>query len=210
MVSADPEAPSRQVVRVERSTEALLDAAADLVAEGGLAAATFAAIGERAGYSRGLVTARFGSKAGLVEALIKRVWSALREAGIVPLRRRATGLQSLIGLVEGIHRQAVDNERDMRAMNALIFEALGADDALRERMAAFSEAMRSEVADALRRGIDDGSVRSIADPVRDAAVVTSALLGIAYQWLLEADGFDVDAAYDALRDHVRTAFTPDP
>ena len=29
------------------------------------------------------------------------------------------------------------------------------------------------------------------------------------QWLLEAGGFDVDAAYDALRDHVRTAFAPD-
>jgi AcrR family transcriptional regulator len=210
MVRSDPEVPSRQELRAERSTEALLDAAAGLVAEGGLAATTFAAIGERAGYSRGLVTARFGSKTGLVDALIRRVWNGLRAAGIVPLRRRATGLESLIGLVEGIHGQAVENERDMRAMNALIFEALGADDGLRVRMAAFGEAMRTEVADALRRGIDDGSVRSIVDPGRDAAVVTSALLGIAYQWLLEADGFDVDAAYGALGDLVRTAFTAEP
>jgi len=210
MARADPEAPSRQVQRAERSTEALLDAAAELVAEGGLAAATFAAIGERAGYSRGLVTARFGSKAGLVEALIKRVWGALREAGIVPLQRGATGLESLIGLVEGIRRQAVRDGRDMRAMNALIFEALRADDGLQERMAAFSGAMRSEVAEALRRGIGDGSVRSTADPERVAAVVTSALLGVAYQWLLEGDGFDVDAAYGALGDQVRIALAPEP
>jgi len=47
----------------------LLDAAADLIAEGGYEAMTLAAVGERAGYSRGLVTARFGSKDQLLEAL---------------------------------------------------------------------------------------------------------------------------------------------
>ncbi|MEZ5297594.1 MAG: helix-turn-helix domain-containing protein [Ilumatobacteraceae bacterium] len=65
---------SRQAERSHRSSEALLDAAAELISEGGLGSMTFAAIGDRAGYSRGLVTARFGSKAGLVGALVRRVW----------------------------------------------------------------------------------------------------------------------------------------
>ena len=205
MVSADSEVPNRQVQRSERSTEALLDAAADLIAEGGLASMTFAAIGERAGYSRGLVTARFGSKAGLVEALIHRVWSGLRDAGIVPLTTGVDGLASLMGLIDGIHQQAMANHRDMRAMNALIFEALSADDDLRGRMAAFNDAMRVEIADALRRGVEDGSVRSTVEPERSAVVVTSALVGIAYQWLLHGDDFDLGAAYDALRTDVRAA-----
>ncbi len=202
--------PNRQVLRSERSTEALLDAAAELVAEGGLAAMTFAAIGDRAGYSRGLVTARFGSKSGLVEALIRRVWGELRRAGIVPLASRASGLDSLVGLVDGIREQALNNERDMRAMNALIFEALHADDVLQVRMAAFSDAMRAETSAALRRGLADGSVRSGADPARGAAVITSALIGIAYQWLLHAEEYDVDAAYGALRDQVRAAYGARP
>ena len=205
MVSADSEVPNRQVQRSERSTEALLDAAADLIAEGGLASMTFAAIGERAGYSRGLVTARFGSKAGLVEALIHRVWSGLRDAGIVPLTTGVDGLASLMGLIDGIHQQAMTNHRDMRAMNALIFEALSADDDLRDRMAAFNDAMRVEIADALRRGVEDGSVRSTVEPERSAVVVTSALVGIAYQWLLHGDDFDLGAAYGALRTDVRAA-----
>jgi len=205
MVSADHEVPNRQVQRSERSTEALLDAAADLIAEGGLASMTFAAIGARAGYSRGLVTARFGSKAGLVEALIRRVWSRLRDAGIVPLTTGVDGLASLMGLIDGIHQQAISNHRDMRAMNALIFEALSADDDLRDRMAEFNDAMHDEIADALRRGVEDGSVSATVDPGRAAMVVTSALVGIAYQWLLHADDFDLAAAYGALRTDVRTA-----
>ena len=206
MISADPEVANRQALRSERSTEALLDAASELIAEGGLASMTFAAIAERAGYSRGLVTARFGSKAGLVEALIKRVWGGLRDAGIVPLAAGRDGLDSLVGLIDGIHQQAVTNHRDMRAMNALIFEALSADDDLRHRMAAFHDAMRAEIADAVRRGIEDGSVRATVDPDRSAVVVTSALVGIAYRWLLDADDLALGAAYDALRTDVRAAF----
>lgn len=206
MVSVDHEVPNRQVQRSERSTEALLDAAADLIAEGGVASMTFAAIGERAGYSRGLVTARFGSKAGLVEALIRRVWSRLRDAGIVPLTTGVDGLASVIGLIDGIHQQAVRNHRDMRAMNALIFEALSADDGLRDRMAEFNDAMRNEIADALRRGVEDGSVSPTVEPERAAVVVTSALVGIAYQWLLHADELDLGSAYGALRTDVRTTY----
>ena len=62
---------SRQRERSERSTRALLDAAGEVIAEVGYGNMTLAAVGERAGYSRGLVTARFGSK----EKLLGR-WSS--------------------------------------------------------------------------------------------------------------------------------------
>ena len=47
-----------------------IGAAAQVVADQGVAAATFEAIGRKAGYSRGLATQRFGSKQGLIEALV--------------------------------------------------------------------------------------------------------------------------------------------
>ena len=53
---------NRHQERSDLSTARLLDAAAELIEEGGYEAMTVAAVGERAGYSRGLVTARFGSK----------------------------------------------------------------------------------------------------------------------------------------------------
>ena len=55
-----------QQERVEESTQRLFRAAAELIAEGGYDAATAAEIGRRAGYSRSMVRARFGSKEQLV------------------------------------------------------------------------------------------------------------------------------------------------
>ena len=47
----------KQAERVERSTKALLDAAAEIIVEPGYEALSIGAVGERSGYSRGLVTA---------------------------------------------------------------------------------------------------------------------------------------------------------
>src|SRR3954465_8821227 len=58
--------------QAERRAEAerkLLEAAMHLVAERGVRAVTLAAVGERAGYSRGLVTHHFGNRQGLLDAL---------------------------------------------------------------------------------------------------------------------------------------------
>ena len=200
MSTIDDERPGgRQAERSERSTEALLDAAAELIAEVGLVAMTFAAIGERAGYSRGLVTARFGSKAGLVDALISRVWHALHDAGVVPMPRTAPALVSLTGLVDGIEAIVRDNPRDLRAMFALLFEAPGSDPELRARMAAFSDGMRTEIAGVLAGGVADGSIRAGIDPFAEAELLTGALHGISYQWLLDPVQVDASRAYAALR-----------
>src|ERR1700730_2059809 len=52
--------------RTARSDLLMTQAAITLLIERGVQGTTLAAIGERAGYSRGLVTHRFGSKAGLL------------------------------------------------------------------------------------------------------------------------------------------------
>ena len=59
-----------QAVRRETAISALLSAARELVAKYGVAGATLARIGEKAGYSRGLVAHYFGTKEKLIEALI--------------------------------------------------------------------------------------------------------------------------------------------
>jgi len=196
----DDERPlGRQAERSERSTEALLDAAAELIAEVGLVAMTFAALGKRAGYSRGLVTARFGSKAGLVDALISRVWHSLHDAGVVPMSQTSPALSSLTALIDGIHTIVHDNPRDMKAMVALLFQAPGADPELKARMRAFSEDMRAEIGTVLSRGMADGSIRSGLDVSAEAELIAGALHGISYQWLLDPDQVDAARAYATLR-----------
>ncbi|HXY28870.1 MAG TPA: helix-turn-helix domain-containing protein, partial [Acidimicrobiales bacterium] len=55
-----------QAERRSRSEDALLDAAAELIAERGIQGASLANIGSRAGLSRGLPNHHFGSKDALV------------------------------------------------------------------------------------------------------------------------------------------------
>src|SRR5205085_5012871 len=62
-----------QAERVEASDRALIDAAIALIAERGYDRTTLAGIGERAGYSRGLVTQRFGNKENLLWAILRQI-----------------------------------------------------------------------------------------------------------------------------------------
>ena len=57
-----------QQERRDQAETALLNAAAELVVEEGVHSLTLARVGQRAGYSRGLVTHYFGSKQALLAA----------------------------------------------------------------------------------------------------------------------------------------------
>ena len=61
-----------QPQRVEQSSRRLLQAAAELIVEKGWEATTAAEIGRRAGYSRAMVHARYGSKDAILEAIFSR------------------------------------------------------------------------------------------------------------------------------------------
>lgn len=69
-----------QQSRSETSAERLLDASADLLVEGGLAAVTVAAVSERSGVSNGSLYHRFGDRSGLLAALQTREQASMIEA----------------------------------------------------------------------------------------------------------------------------------
>lgn len=67
-------APRRtQAQRREESENRLLEAAAVIIAREGYLAATLERVGTEAGFSRGLASRKYGSKDGLIEAVIWRV-----------------------------------------------------------------------------------------------------------------------------------------
>ena len=198
---------SRQAERNTRSTNALLEAASDLIVEGGFASMTFAAIGERAGFSRGLVTARFGSKEGLVEALIDRIVGTWSHRNVLPRTKDHPGLDGVAAMLDAIRRQAERNPRSLRVLYALSFEALGHDEELRSRFAKFHEVMRADFATLVSTGKRDGTIRADVSPALEAALIVSGLRGIGYQWLLDPEHFDpvpvLAHLHDATRDRLR-------
>src|SRR5438045_7954367 len=110
---SEPATLNGHQVRSERSTKALLRAAGDLVAEGGYQSMTLATVGERAGYSRSLATARFGSKGKLLEALVEEIvvrWDVER---VEPEQQGLTGLEALTVMLTEIRISYEKNPRSL-------------------------------------------------------------------------------------------------
>jgi AcrR family transcriptional regulator len=186
--------PNRQQERSRRSTNLLLDAAGQLIVEGGYERMTLAAVGERAGYSRGLVTARFGSKDRLLKALVERIVDGWSHRNVLPRTVGKSGLEGVLILLDAIRAQAERDPRMLRVLYALMFEALGPNPDLRRHFVEFHRSMRADLVRILRRGQKDGSVRMDLVATDEAVLIVAVLRGIAYQWALDSDGFDPVAA----------------
>ena len=202
MTAPTPSKPRQ--ARSRLSTRALLDAAADVIAEVGYERATLAVIGKRAGYSHGLVTRRFGSKENLVAALVERMtvtWAEQEGLGQTTPDRSAGGAAAAraVAGVEAVRASIERSPREVRALYALMFEGLKPVPALRERVAALHRRFRSSIEQRIRHEIEVGSLPDSVDPAMIARVQVSGLRGAAYQWLLDPDDFDIDAALRDLR-----------
>ena len=141
MTTAAP--TNRHQERSELSTRRLLEAAGDLIVEGGYEAMTLAAVGERAGYSRGLVTARFGSKDQLLTALVERIIDRWNHRNVLPRTEGGSGRQAIVILLDAITEQVERDPTDVRVLYALMFEALRPIPELRSTFVEFHATMRA-------------------------------------------------------------------
>lgn len=180
---------SRQHARREASTRSLLRAAGDLALEGGIKAMTFAAIGERADLSRSMVTARFGNKDGLIDALVADLVGSWSHRTLGDDLHRVSGLQTVLAFFDAITAQAERRSHGLRVLWALMAEAT-TDPALAAHFRAFHRDMRRDLTRSLQRGQDDGTIRTDLDIVAAASAIVAALRGVGYQWLIDPDDFD--------------------
>ena len=171
-----------QEQRRTRARTALLAAAAELVAESGIRAVTFARVGERAGYSRGMVTHHFGSKQGLLEALVQEA-----QAGLAPgIQQEPPGLDRLLRFVEAYLLGLGADSPTWQAFLVLWADAVGGGDLapmMRERDAWFRDRLRADVV----AGQSAGTVRSDVDAGIVALRVVAELRGIGMQRILDPE-----------------------
>ncbi|WP_236795065.1 TetR/AcrR family transcriptional regulator [Amycolatopsis sp. GM8] len=199
--------PTRRTQEERRTATrtALLAAAADVVVEAGVRAVTLARVGERAGYSRGIVTHHFGSKQALLEALARS-----SQAGFVPgVAGRPPGLDRLLLLVEGYLRELGKPGVAARAFLLLWADAVTATDlagSFRERDEGFRAELRADVA----AGIADGTIRGDADPREVAVAILGQLRGIGLQRLLEPDVADIVRLARSVAQQWRCALAAQP
>ncbi|WP_405655456.1 TetR/AcrR family transcriptional regulator [Streptomyces sp. RK9] len=194
-----------QKQRREQAEAALLAASAELVVERGARALTLAGVGERAGYSRGIVTHHFGSKHALLERLARSV-----QAGFVPgLDELRPGLDRLLGLVDGYIGEIGRGATAQRAFLVLWTEALTTPElasVFRER----DEAFRADLRDDVAAGIADGTVRGDLVPAEVATAIVAQLRGIGLQRLLDPDAIDTEHLRRSITEQWRRALAAQP
>lgn len=184
------------------SSQRLLIAAAELIVEKGWEATTAAEIGRRAGYSRAMVHARYGSKDAILEAFQQTYVVRLNpdpEPGM-------DGLHQVLAHFDRIQEIHAVDPALMRAMFVSAFEAVKTTSPLRD-------AVRNQLRDAavkveagLRTGIDDGSIRSGIDIDTAREDITASVFGIAFQWVVVPEDHDLDTEINRVRSRLISTY----
>jgi len=177
-----------QAERLELSGRRLLAAAAELIAEKGWEATTAAEIGRRAGYSRAMVHARYGSKDALLDTLFH---SEYEERLNPPVDAGASGLQRVLAPLIRIGELYDEDPDFLESMFVLSFEAVKRSSALRPRMSAWMDQISGAVEQGLLVGIEDGSVRRDIDVPAAVSDIVGVGVGVAYGWIVLPGRFDL-------------------
>ena len=190
-----------QAERTALSDARMLEAATALILEHGTHNTTLREVGERAGYSRGLASNRFGSKEGLFSQLVRdfnRRWAE-------ELRRTvgdSTGLEALSAALDAVERFLLTRSNEMKALYILWFESISSHEEVRARLARNHKAYRRDAERWVREGIRQGTVRDTIDPECFAVEFASLIFGLIYQWLVDSDKVDVHAVFQHYRRNV--------
>lgn len=176
--------------RVAESSRRLIEAMIELIAEKGYERTTAAEISRRAGYSRAMAHARYGSKEALLDEIMRNDY----EQWIgTDTDVEASGLEQVLARIDNVESLASSNPQFTRAMFIMQFEALGSVTAFRERVTDWLHRLGDAVESAVRLGQQDGSVRRDIEPACFADDLKSMVIGIAYLWALEPESVDLVA-----------------
>jgi AcrR family transcriptional regulator len=177
-----PPARRTQLQRVEESTTRLIQAAAELIAEGGYEAASAAEIGRRAGYSRSMVRARFGSKEQLIDAVVT---SAYEGPLTVALPESATGLERVLARLDMMATLIDETPELLRTIFAVEFQAAGSSSRMSAKVADWVTRLRADTLAAVLAGQADGSIRPDLDPEPTAHAIVVEGIGSAFLWTVD-------------------------
>lgn len=177
----------KQTERRADSDARMIRAALYLIAAHGAAGCSLAKVGIDAGYSLGLPVARFGTKLGLLEAVMdtSEAWFQRR------LQRRIgdrTGLEALFIRISVHFEGARESSPAATAVYQLYVESMGADSELKPRMTAMSEGFRLGFRGHLEEARAAGELVDGIDTDRFATVILAAVRGGIIQALVDDQG----------------------
>jgi AcrR family transcriptional regulator len=192
-------APTERRTQAQRRAEShhrILLAAAELFSEQGYVNTTMEQIGTRAGFSAALVARKFGSKPGVIEALLKEI----RRNTTIAIDRDGG---SIVDMIERYVGLIADGNVWSRALYVLMAESLGP---LRDKVELFAQHNRSfqaAIASAIAKAQKSGLANPSVKPRALAAEVLARIRGATLLWLIDPSGIDFAALNDKLIESLR-------
>jgi AcrR family transcriptional regulator len=175
-----------------------------IIAERGVHAVTAAAVGEAAGYSRGIVNHQFGTRQALLTVVAKTVQSRFD-----PNPEKRDGREHVLTLVARYLTSLRSEPQDIRVFLRLMTAAIsGEEPGLQAVFVQRDEHFRQHVAEALAGGQRDQSIRADVHPTATAAAIVGQLRGIALQLALAPDFIELDTLLTEAVQFIDTALRP--
>ena len=199
---ANTEPPLTQAERTALSDQRMLAAAVDLIVERGPDKTTLRALGDASGYSRGLVTYRFGSKAGLFEAVIKQVSErfAAEVESAVGVRK---AIDAILVTAETYYRFVLKSPKDIRAMQILFHSAAEPGSSLTGIVNRVQKMQRAQVAAWVQEGQRAGTIKQNICADTFAARFCAYTLGMTFFWMLDSRGIQWEQAHEDFKNSIR-------
>jgi TetR/AcrR family acrAB operon transcriptional repressor len=183
---------SRQAEISAESRTRLLVAAWDLLAEGGTRATTVQAVSERAGISRGSISWHFGSKEGLIVAVVNNAFDIL--ADNITAVFDSPGPH---GWEAVLNAQAIVlSDKRFRIFGTLALEAVTEKGPVAEAFTQEPRRIRDLYADFIAR---HGLVSDGIDPTDAATALRAMTLGLNIHRRFDGDVITLQQAFDALQ-----------
>jgi len=203
-MNVQPQMPKRrsQQERKSEAENALLDAASELFAEQGIAATSLAQIGERAGYSRGLVNHHFGSKSVLVDRLTER--AQYRSFEHMEGQVHKSGRETILAVVDDYVALRETQPKDIQSFLVM----WGAAFPEQTPVTGFKEAdlrSRANLERTIRQGQKDGSINKQRDPAATAVFILALMRGVAAQTLIAEEELNPKQVREQCRAFVEAA-----
>ncbi len=162
----------------EKSKNDIIDAALSVIHQKGFKSSSVNDILSDTGLTKGALYHHFPNKNALGYAILERVRDMVQDTWLTPLEGHPdpiTGLQEAM-----LSAGAELNDSDIAfgcPLNNLAQEMSAMDEEFRQRFVELYDFWRNGIADAIRRGQNNGTVIKTADPVSTATFFVAALTG---------------------------------
>ncbi len=188
-----------QEQRKAESERRIIRAAVELIAKQGYLKTTLIEVGRAAGYTGGLVSHRFGSKEGLLNAVIDNASRRFFEDQLLPVIEHESAEQALRNYISTYYEEVFVRESHIRALYVIMGESLGAVKEVQPKIARLNRGMRSRIKEIVERGIANGEFSANVDPDASAVLIVGLLRGVVMQYLADARAFKKNAVLPILQ-----------